>query len=683
MWVGGTRKCPQGGAVPRPDTERVLGSYSLVERIGRGGMAEAWLATLLGARGFEKPLVVKRILPEYARKRSFIEMFVREAKLTAGLQHTNVVQVYELGEQDGEYFLAMEYVDGWDLLRVLRHAAAAGVKVPPPLALYIVSQICRGLAYAHDARGRDGRALGIVHLDVSPSNVLLSRNGAVKLADFGVARARLERGDGSRAQSLRGKIGYMSPEMVCGRDVDKRSDVFAAGIVLYELLTLKRLFRARTALQTLANVRTAALEPRLERHPEIPGAIQEVLRLAVARSPRHRFGTAADMARALDEVSFDAGWRASDRELSSWLEQLFATPARPRERQGSAVTASSSVESTGSWTWGTHRSSSNGTGDAANALRHATFVFRRTSGSGFGPLPFASVLELVGSRSVSADELVSVDGGEWQPLGRVPALADALAEALRSPGIPAIERGELDWQNVAAVLADRVAERFTGLLSVHRAQVRKSLWFVRGRLVHVDSSRKPELLGPHLLAAGLINKVQLEVAFGQAETYGDPIGQALVKLGFLSAGSLFAECRRLLEERAMELVRWQDGEYAVYPEQPLPDGAVPLDVDVVSLLMSAVRRHIPPEALESVLAGLGPKRLEQADPPPPIEVEQLRLNAREYRFWRAIGGPARTAKVLLRDLAPNTEDSAALARVLFLLHQTGHIRACDPLPAAW
>ena len=246
-----------------------FGRFELLERIGVGGMAEVWKARVAGIGGFEKILVVKKILPAFASNKTFIEMLLTEARLCAVLQHTNIVQTFENGEINGQYYIAMEYVNGYDLFKVLSRATQVGRRLPVDLCLFVAAEVAKGLAYAHNAKDTRGNPLNIIHRDVSPSNVLISESGEVKVMDFGVARATMggNQSDGqSRAGVLKGKLGYMSPEQVTGQPFDARSDIFSLGIILYESITLKRLFLGRTDLETLVNIRDARIEHKFRKH---------------------------------------------------------------------------------------------------------------------------------------------------------------------------------------------------------------------------------------------------------------------------------------------------------------------------------------------------------------------------------------------------------------------------------
>src|SRR5437868_8503372 len=249
------------GSTPLPSP---FGRYTLLERLGIGGMAEVFRSKIVSSHGFEKILVIKRILPQLAADKTFVSMFIDEAKLTAQLMHPKIVQILDFGDVAGQYFIALEFIDGFDALALLRTSAQRRVRVPIPLAVFIAAEVLEALDYSHNARDMDGRPMQLVHRDISPSNIFISRRGDVKLGDFGIAHAR-ERESKTQAGTLKGKYGYMSPEQVVGGSLDARSDLFAVGIVLAEMLMGRRLFTATADLDVLLMVRDARID-RLSRY---------------------------------------------------------------------------------------------------------------------------------------------------------------------------------------------------------------------------------------------------------------------------------------------------------------------------------------------------------------------------------------------------------------------------------
>jgi serine/threonine-protein kinase len=304
-------------------------------------MGEVWKARLDGAGGFSRTLVVKRLLPHLLEDGRFVDMFLTEARLSAQLLHPNIVQIFELGEHDGEFFLAMEYVHGRDLGRVISHFALAGHPPPVPLAAYATREVCRALAYAHQLTDKHGARLGLIHRDVSPSNVMLSMTGAVKLLDFGVAKAAAEsQNHATQTGVLKGKLWYMAPERVDGKSFDHRSDIFSTGVVLYEALTATRLFEAKNPARVINLICSMPIAPPSSLNPDVPPELDRICIKALARNPDERYGAADEMARELDDLLFKLRWGAA--ELARLLSETFSLdthvepaalePAPERER---------------------------------------------------------------------------------------------------------------------------------------------------------------------------------------------------------------------------------------------------------------------------------------------------------------------------------------------------------------
>jgi serine/threonine protein kinase len=309
------------------------GRYQLVERIAVGGMAELFLATAPGEHGFAKQLVIKRLLPHLAREQTYNAMFIDEAKLTARLVHPKIAQTYELGRVDDSLFIAMEWVDGIDVLAMLRECAHRHQRVPAEIAVYITHEVLDALDYAHNLRDVDGRPLGVVHRDISPSNVLLSLRGDVKLVDFGIARASaVGRAHQTKSGTLKGKYGYMSPEQVIELPLDARSDLFSVGIVLAEMLIGRRLFAAANELDVLLMVRDAKLA-RLDRFgADIEKSLDAILRRALRKAPEERWHTAAAFRDALSEWLFDHRHRVTPRHVADIVEVLHGAVVERRRQ---------------------------------------------------------------------------------------------------------------------------------------------------------------------------------------------------------------------------------------------------------------------------------------------------------------------------------------------------------------
>jgi len=311
--------------------------YHVVSKIAHGGMAEIFLALQKGERGFQKPVVLKRILPALARDPAFVRMLVDEAHIASTLNHSNLVQVLDLGKAGDQYFLVLEFVHGWSLEQVRRRAQKAKLKLPVPLALSIVGALCRGLAYVH-TRERNGRPLGIVHRDVTPQNILLSQEGEVKLADFGIAKA-VDRSERSATGVIKGKFAYMSPEQTRAAPLDARSDLFSVGTVLYLLTAGKKPFDGPTDLDVIMEVRRARPEKPSTVIKDLNPDIERLINRALRADPAKRWQSAEQMADRIDAILVKLAQPSGPAPLKRWLEALAERDgATPPAADATAVT---------------------------------------------------------------------------------------------------------------------------------------------------------------------------------------------------------------------------------------------------------------------------------------------------------------------------------------------------------
>lgn len=304
------------------------GQFRLIQQVARGGMATVYEAEQLGPAGFTKQIALKIIHDRYARQPEWLQLFIDEAKLSANLVHGNIVQIYQLGQFEHEYFIAMEFIKGVTLRALINRHRQMATPMSPPLAAYIASRVCRALDFAHNFVDRTARRLDIVHRDVSPGNVLLTWDGHVKLADFGIAKARTMADPAAQRPMMMGKKHYMSPEQIVAGTVDSRSDVFAMGIVLFELLALMPLF---TETETEAAIDEVVVEPVPDVARFIPGiedAMEALLRAALSKSPEQR-PSASDFGRVLDQYCEAHREPGSPERLQAHLATLFRDSYRP------------------------------------------------------------------------------------------------------------------------------------------------------------------------------------------------------------------------------------------------------------------------------------------------------------------------------------------------------------------
>ena len=486
----------------------MLGPYLLGDRLGLGGMAEVYVAQRAGPRGFAKRFAVKRILPELAQDARFVAMFCDEARICAALCHPNIVQVVDFGEANGELFMAMEFVDGVSLARLLRSVSARRERFPAAIALHVAHEVLRGLAFAHAAQDEHGRPLGIVHRDVSPGNVLIGRAGDVKLGDFGIVRSEfVDRR--TYPGELKGKVGYMSPEQVMGTDVDPRSDLFTVGIILAEMLLARPLFSGQNEFEILTNIYEANLSV-LDRHAvELAPVVENTLRKALARDPAQRFQNAVEFAVALRDIARELELHLGDSEIVPWLSSLGILPSRS----------------------GTHERLMQG--QTAQALERSSRL--TTEPPNLSPAQS-------GQRAAQQPPAAA----------RAPRFGEPLTRA-------ASWRSALDRMTLPAVLHAVAARQETGVLVARNERREKHFYFVEGELRAARSTEHAELLGTRLLRAERITERDLTDALNTCKQTQRSLGEELVARGIVRASSLLRELVEQVEARFIELFGWNDG----------------------------------------------------------------------------------------------------------------------------
>ncbi len=298
-----------------------FGKYLLLDRIAVGGMAELYRAMMTGAEGFEKLIAIKKLLSHLTVQENLVNAFVGEAKLAALLQHQNIVQIYDFGSVDGDYFIAMEHLFGKDLRLIVDKSEEKELPLSLEYVMYIASRVCEGLDYAHHLRDLEGNPLHIIHRDISPPNIFITYDGEVKIVDFGIAKAASQNTETVEGV-IKGKVSYMSPEQAGGQSVDQRSDIFATGILLYEMLTGKRMFEGEP-LQILPKVCEAEFEPLDQVVKNLPPELYEILQRALAKDPDQRYQSSGDMLSDLEECMHENDFRPTARGLAQYMKALF------------------------------------------------------------------------------------------------------------------------------------------------------------------------------------------------------------------------------------------------------------------------------------------------------------------------------------------------------------------------
>jgi serine/threonine-protein kinase len=300
--------------------------YRILDKIDAGGMAEIYRGMAVAIEGFEKPVAIKRILPSLTADRKFVGMFLDEARLSMQLTHANIVQIFDIGKADDTFFIVMELVEGSNLRRLMSRASDQGIEFPVPLACYLAMEIAKALAYAHERKDSAGEPLGIVHRDVSPPNVLLSRQGEVKLTDFGLAKANTQ-AERTEAGVIKGKYAYLSPEVVEGKEVDPRADIYSCGIILWEMLCDRKLFAGKTDMDTIELVRKGDVDAPSTHRSDVDPALDKIILRALAKQPRRRYQTARQFEQALAGYLFNHGKRVTASDVAAFLAEVTGRTA--------------------------------------------------------------------------------------------------------------------------------------------------------------------------------------------------------------------------------------------------------------------------------------------------------------------------------------------------------------------
>ncbi len=307
-----------------------LGRYQILKELATGGIADVYLARASGLEGFTRHVVLKSIRRELAAEPRFVTAFLDEARIAASLHHHNIVQVYDIGEQNGAYFFAMEYVHSEDVRTLLNRVRERGEMVPLDQAISIMTATAAGLHYAHEAVSPQGVKLGVIHRDVAPSNILVGYDGSVKLVDFGLAKAAL-RSTTTAAGTIRGKASYMSPEQCRGEKIDRRADIFGLGIVMYELITAQRLFKGTTDFDTMQAIVEGEVPPPSSVRRDVPPALDAIILKALSKDPNARYQTAEEFRAAVEMFGVEHQLRTSNKALADYVVKLFGQRPEPWE----------------------------------------------------------------------------------------------------------------------------------------------------------------------------------------------------------------------------------------------------------------------------------------------------------------------------------------------------------------
>jgi|GEM_PF-2170450 len=589
---------------------RPFGNYLLVRRISAGGMADVFRARAVGARGFTKSVAIKRIFPHLAESDRFVRMFADEARIASRLVHPNIVQIRELGEHRGVPFIAMEYVPGRDLYLVFQRLVEAGERVPAPFAVRVVADVARALEHAHAFRHHD-QPQDIVHRDVSPRNVLVGWGGEVKLADFGVARAR-DREEHTEHGLIKGKVRYLSPEAAAGRVLDRRSDLFSLGVVLAELLIMRPLRDGANDLEILATIRRGELDR--QRLSAVPAPLLPVVERALATRPEERYQHARELrddllARARDDL---APW---DMEATAGLmSHLFAKEIAREEREEQEV-------------------------ERQLAAQPQQAALPATQSP---PRPPAGIFPSI-QRVTTAGRLSAATASP----GQEPERPD--------------EEGDLTATSLTALLYRLAASEAAGRLDFRRPPLRKTIHLEYGDPVFVTSNLEHELFGEHLVGRGVLPRTEHARALDFAAARGLRFTEALLTLELLPSHQLFRHLAEQSQERILELFTWTAGRFAFFRNVEPPSTGTPLGLRTYPLVHEGVRSFTP---LPVIRRRLDPIRHQTLRRCGGLVPDALQLSGREQRALRSLEAEPH---VTLDELIRREHEEDQTLRLVYLL----------------
>ncbi len=639
----------------------MLGPYELTLRLATGGMAEVYLARRGGPHGFQKVVAVKRILPQLAQDADFVAMFIDEARVCARLAHPNIVQVFDFGEHDGELYMAMEYVDGTTAARLVRAAAAKGEEVPLEAALYIALSVLRGLDYAHNARDDEGKSLALVHRDVSPGNVLIDRSGAVKLTDFGIARAaEIERR--TDAGQLKGKLGYMSPEQVVGKELDARSDLFTAAIVLAELVMLRPLFSGPSEIDVLMRIRDADISVIDRAGSRVPDDVKAILTRAMTRDRALRYPSAAAFAEALEEVLRRRRLQVGPGKLANWIERLGLAPSARGETDES--TAETGARKTANLVppagalvptapppppSATLPPRSSAAPSEPRDVAPAIYRAKMPGGPTLGPLSYPRLVELFVTGGLDQRALVSRETSPFRDSGAYPELARFVnSPALRwDDGLFSAQNdvAPIDRPRLPARLFQLALARETGAIYVRDGAKKKKIYLVEGVPEFIVSTDKRELLGEYLVARGQVLRMEAEMALAMLPRFNGRLGEALCGLGVLRPIELFRAIYQQMQNRYVEVLQWRKGEMAFVRGARSHEETFPFGFDPFELVLRGVRDAYSTEELEAILSPLAEASIEPVVPLP-VRIASFRFAEAEEKVLKSVVASTTFAEVL-------------------------------------
>ncbi len=585
-----------------PDGASDIGPYRFATRIASGTTADVFRALKRQAAGADRAVVIKRMLRSRASSPEARATFEHEARLGLQIRHPNVVEVLDFDQHDDCPYLVLEYVFGVDLRKLAKWLAKEERRLPPELAIWVATEILAGLDAVHSATDELGRPLHVVHRDVSPSNVYVSVHGDVKLGDLGIARALGERSNLPRSTAAKGKIGYLAPEQVVGAPADARSDVFAAATIAAELLLGGPLFGGGSELDVLLRIRDARCERLVQAARSWPARLGDVLLAALAKSPARRTRGARELREALLPYVARAAPELRNALGREVVGALDAAPDTDRTSLAQTI-ESSDGRAIAASARRTDPALSVDRRDTARPGVSSLYVVTTRAGQALGPWTYARLVQALHTGEIERASQVAVDGGRPRKLSDVPELAAHLPPSARISTVPPpsassskLGRTGESWDlgaiDFASVLLRLLEDTETGVLVCEHEGTRKEVFVVQGEPTFVTSNRLGEMLGEHLVQAGVIDRGELDVALAALPRYEGRLGDTLVALGLVEPLELFGHLARLERDKLLDVFGWRSGRLALYRHAEKPTRGFPLQLDAWDLVRAGLAREL-------------------------------------------------------------------------------------------
>jgi serine/threonine-protein kinase len=668
-----------------------VAQYRLLERIAVGGMAEVYRAAISQAAGAERSVVVKRMLPRIASDQSARAMFAEEARIGSHIRHPNVVQVLDYGEAADNSYLVLEFVQGVDLWRLSRFLTRTGRQLSVQEAIYIAREMLAGLHAVHEVVDEAGTRLGVVHRDVSPSNVLLSIYGDVKLGDLGIARTRLREKFPSTSvgERAKGKLGYLAPEQVRGVESDRRADVFSAGVVIAELLMGRPLFAGGSELAVLLAIRDSKVHPFIEHAAQLPEGLGAIIGESLAQKPARRPANADLFSSRLapyQTVPADQLRMSIARMVIEALEvgpaalPFSLTPTRTLTDPHSIVVAALGYDPREGHTPVRELEHDARLAEATPAPSGALYEVRTSAGTRLGPWSFAQMVQAVSTGQLGPLDNVRIDNGPPRTLGEVPELARHLTSSTLNTNTVVEGSGvqlsgeimPLDDGGFVLALGRAAVERSTALLLCELGGVRKEVYIKDGAPAFVTSNLAGELLGEYLVSINVISRGELDMALAVMPRFEGRLGDTLSALGLVEPVVLFRHIADQVRDKLLDLFLWASGSCTHYHGVAPPPSGFPLNIDGWDVLDEGLRRRMLNGREDTRVGMLRQRRILPATGPQLLRMRAA-LPQRLKQLLSELDRPMRAIE--LRRI--NSDDPDQPVRDALLLLYLGAVRFAD------